>query len=166
MFLILNRLRGTIGAYSKVIGLLLALIIEMVYHNPYVSVAVGLGYILGETAYGWGEMIGDITDDGSDDEGRSSEKLIIRGFVWSAPTLIPLYFVGFSPSFILVSVAFLSFGFPLASKLGYWSSTKFIFVREGFSVKGGWEHQEIWTGLMQDIVFIGGICYVVANGYI
>lgn len=165
MFIILNRLRGTIGAYAKVIGLLLGLIVAtMINHENahYVAWAVAFGYILGETAYGWGEMIGDITNDGSDDDGRSSEKLIIRGFVWSAPTLIPLYFVGFSPVFILASIAFLSFGFPLASKLGYWSSTKFTFVRKGFSIKGGWEHQEIWTGLMQDLVLItliGGYYY-------
>ncbi len=159
----LNRLRGTNGAYAKVIGLLIAYFILATTGNFCASLA-GAGYILGEAIYGWGFIIGDITSDGIDDEGRSSEKLIIRGFAWWMPTIFPLWFVGFHPLVLILAIALLSFGFPLACKLGYWSSTKFTFVRDGFSVKGGWEHQEVWYGLMQDIVFVGLWLYLKSLG--
>ena len=55
MFLILNRLRGMNGVWSKFNGLLLALVVQIAFGNPYVSIAVGLGYIIGES-FGWGIM--------------------------------------------------------------------------------------------------------------
>ena len=60
MFLILNRLRGTQGIWSKIIGLLLALVVQIAFNNPYVAIAVGLGYIIGES-FGWGDWIGCLT---------------------------------------------------------------------------------------------------------
>lgn len=181
MFLTLNRLRGTDGLWSKIIGLLLALIVQIAFDNPYVSVAVGLGYIVGES-FGWGLWVGNLsvhqstnyTDDG---EGANNgiqwmaRKIVpdylnnfvnycrvalsIRGFYWWLPTLAPLYFVGFSVESLVIAIILLSVGFPLACELGYRTSRMFEFNKYGFSVSGGWEHQEVWYGLMQDIVFVG-----------
>ena len=183
MMIILNRLRGTIGVWSKVIGLLLALIVEMVYHNPYVTIAVGLGYIIGES-FGWGLWLGSIAerDDGyslylkGEREGANNGihwlashiveptketwlnycrvAMVIRGFVWWIVPMIGLWFVGFNPYMLLACLIFLSIGFPLACELGYYSAKRFSYQREGFSIVGGWEHQEVWYGLMQDLVII------------
>ena len=179
MFIILNRLRGTQGIWSKIIGLLLALIVQIAFDNPYVSVAVGLGYIIGES-FGWGEWVGTLTGDRNfkqlNEEGKNNGiqwlaskvidpakdwvnycrvALTIRGFYWWLPTLAPLYFVGFSVVSITVAVAVLSIGFPIACELGRLTAPLFSFEYKTFSIKGGWEHSEVWYGLMQDIVFIG-----------
>ena len=186
MMTILNRLRGTEGLWSKIIGLLLALIVQIAFDNPYVSVAVGLGYIIGES-FGWGEWVGNLSVHKSDvgvlgDEGKNNGiqwlaskivpdyttnyinycrvALTIRGFYWWLPTLAPLYFVGFSVVSITVAVAVLSIGFPIACELGRLIAPLFSFEYKTFSIKGGWEHSEVWYGLMQDLVLIGGICYV------
>jgi len=50
MFTILNRLRGTVGAWSKFNGLLLAYIIYALTCNHYVALRVGIGY---QTAKLW-----------------------------------------------------------------------------------------------------------------
>lgn len=190
MFLILNRLRGTQGLWSKIIGLLLALIVQIAFDNPYVSVAVGLGYIIGES-FGWGLWVGalsvhrEATTNKTEDEGVNNGiqwlarkivpnweeeflhycrvALIIRGFYWWLPTLAPLYFVGFNPIDLTLSVFVLSLGFPIACEIGYYTSKKFSFSKYGFDMVGGWEHQEVWYGLMQDIIFIAlGVSYVMA----
>ena len=178
--LILNRLRGTQGLWSKIIGLLLALIVQIAFGNPYVSVAVGLGYIIGES-FGWGEWVGTLscnrTAVENNEEGKNNGiqwlaskvvsptkdwlnycrvALTIRGFYWWLPTLAPLYFVGFSVESLAIAIILLSVGFPLACELGYRTSKMFEFNKYGFSVVGGWEHQEVWYGLMQDLIF-GGI---------
>ena len=204
MMLILNRLRGTQGLWSKIIGLLLALIVQIAFNNTYVALAVGLGYIVGES-FGWGLWVGTLSVQREkgyelhyEGEGRNNGiewiashivkptqeswinycrvALSIRGFYWWLPTLAPLYFVGFSAELLTVMILALSIGFPIACELGYYSATYFsasfnkdtekyeiVFKGKiikaydkdkGFSVKGGWEHQEVWYGLMQDIVFI------------
>lgn len=181
MFIILNRLRGTQGLWSKIIGLLLALVVQIVFCNAYVSIAVGLGYIIGES-FGWGLWVGSLTvhrestPNKTEDEGANngiqwlSRKLVpnylenwltycrvaltIRGLYWWLPTLAPLYFVGFSVDSLAIAIILLSVGFPLACELGYRTSKMFEFNKYGFSVVGGWEHQEVWYGLMQDIVLI------------
>ena len=188
MMLILNRLRGTDGLWSKIIGLLLALVVQIAFCNPYVAIAVGLGYIIGES-FGWGEWIGTLTGDRSikqlNEEGANNGiqwlaskvvsptkdwlnycrvALTIRGLYWWLPTLAPLYFVGFSVESLAIAIILLSVGFPLACELGYRTSKMFEFNKYGFSVVGGWEHQEVWYGLMQDLVFIGlGVSYVMAH---
>ena len=179
MFIILNRLRGTDGLWSKIIGLLLALVVQIAFNNPYVSVAVGLGYIIGES-FGWGEWVGTLSSNREqiqkNEEGKNNGiqwlaskvidpskdwinycrvALTIRGFYWWLPTLAPLYFVGFSVEILTLMILTLSIGFPLACELGYRTSKMFEFNKYGFSVVGGWEHQEVWYGLMQDIVFVG-----------
>ena len=186
MFLILNRLRGTEGLWSKIIGLLLALATLIAFHNTYVALAVGLGYIIGES-FGWGEWIGTLTGDRNfkqlNEEGKNNGiqwlaskvvsptkdwlnycrvALSIRGFYWWLPTLAPLYFVGFNPLVLLGCIAFLSVGFPLACEIGYLLRDKIIFHKYGFSVEGGWEIQEVFYGLFQDLVLItliGGYYY-------
>ena len=182
MFLILNRLRGTEGLWSKIIGLLLALVVQIAFSNPYVALAVGLGYIIGES-FGWGEWVGTLSvqrlngyalhDEG---EGRNNGiewiashivkptqkswlnycrvALSIRGLYWWIPTLAPLYFVGFSVELLSVMILSLSFSFPLACELGYYFRDKVSFDKFGLSYSGGWELQEGFYGLMQDIVFI------------
>lgn len=176
MMLILNRLRGMNGVWSKIIGLLLAYIIYSVSRNHYVALAVGIGYVIGES-FGWGEWIGTLTGDRDfkqlNEEGKNNGiqwlaskvidpskdwvnycrvALAIRGLYWWLPTLAPLYFVGFNPLVILVCVAVLSVGFPIACEIGYRTSKLFSFEKYGFSVRGGWEHQEVWYGLFQDVV--------------
>lgn len=54
MFLILNRLRGTYGWFAKVNGVVLGLLFYLAFGNPYVSLAVTIGYVLGES-FGWGD---------------------------------------------------------------------------------------------------------------
>ena len=178
MMLILNRLRGTIGAYAKVNGLLIALIVQISFNNPYVSIAVGLGYIIGES-FGWGEWVGTLscnrTAVEANEEGRNNGiqwlaskvfkpetdwinycrvALTIRGLYWWLPTLSPLYFVGFNPLVLLGCIAFLSVGFPIACEIGYRTAPFFSFDKYGFKMVSEWEHQEVWYGLMQDLVLI------------
>ena len=182
MMTILNRLRGTQGLWSKIIGLLLALVVQIAFGNPYVSVAVGLGYIIGES-FGWGEWVGNLTTnrknktDTLEDEGENNgikyiaTKLVpnwnvafikycrvalgIRGIYWWLPTLAPLYFVGFSVVSIVVAVAVLSIGFPIACEIGYRLNGKIKFHKYGLSIEGGWEIQEVAYGAIQDVVLIG-----------
>lgn len=187
MFLILNRLRGTQGLWSKIIGLLLALVVQIVFNNPYVAIAVGLGYIIGES-FGWGEWIGTLSCNRTvvenNEEGKNNGiqwlaskivsptkdwlnycrvALAIRGLYWWLPTLAPLYFVGFSIEILTLMILTLSFGFPVACELGYYFRDKISFEKYGLSYIGGWELQEGFYGLMQDLVLIGGICYVMAH---
>ena len=182
MFIILNRLRGTDGVYSKVIGLLLALIVQIAFNNPYVSVAVGLGYIIGES-FGWGLWVGTVSEQREkawhlhdEGEGRNNGiewlatkiiqptqetwveycrvALTIRGFYWAMPTLAPLYFVGFNPYLLITCIAFLSIGFPLAYELGYYLRDKISINKFGLSFSGGWELGEGIVGIEQDLVLI------------
>ena len=188
MMTLLNRLRGTQGLWSKIIGLLLALVVQIAFGNPYVSVAVGLGYIIGES-FGWGEWVGTLTGDRNfkqlNEEGKNNGiqwlaskfiepskdwinycrvALTIRGFYWWLPTLAPLYFVGFSVESLAIAIILLSVGFPLACELGYYFRDKVSFEKFGLSYSGGWELQEGFYGLMQDIVIIAlGVSYVMAH---
>ena len=187
MFTILNRLRGTQGLWSKFNGLLLALIVQIAFGNPYVSVAVGLGYIIGES-FGWGEWIGNLTThrknktDTLEDEGENNgikyiaTKLVpnwnvafikycrvalgIRGIYWAVPTLAPLFFTNINPLVVIGCIVWLGVSFPLACEIGYYTSKLWNFK----NMNGGWEHSEVWYGLMQDMVFIGlGVSYVMAH---
>ena len=187
MFLFLNRLRGTDGLWSKIIGLLLALIVQVAFNNPYVALAVGLGYIIGES-FGWGLWVGTLSvqrekgyelhDEG---EGRNNGiewiashivkptqeswlnycrvALSIRGFYWWLPTLAPLYFVGFSVEVLTLMILTLSIGFPIACEIGYLLRDKIIFHKYGFSVEGGWELQELFYGIWQTMV-IGTLIWI------
>ena len=189
MFLFLNRLRGTYGWFAKVNGVVLGLLVYLVFCNPYVSLAVTIGYVLGES-FGWGDWVGCLTTNRNNykdttDEGKSnrimwlSQKIVpdwrtnfvyysrvaltIRGFYWAMPTLAPLYFVGFSPYLLITCIAFLSIGFPIAYDLGYYLRDKVSFEKFGFSFNGGWELGEVIVGIQQDLVIIAlGVSYVMA----
>lgn len=156
MFAILNRLRGTIGAYAKVIGLGISYLIMLLTLNPLASLS-GVGYILGETAKGWGEEVGDLTQHRLD-VWKSRFRLFIRGLIWYVPTILPLYFIDFNIYFLLSIILFLSVSFPLACEIGYLLRDK-SFKILGLSYSGGWEIQEGFTGLSQDIAFIALILY-------
>ena len=80
--------------------------------------------------------------------------LTIRGLYWWLPTLAPLYFVGFSVELLTVMILALSIGFPIACELGYYFRDKVSFEKFGLSYSGGWEIQEVWYGLVQDLVLI------------
>ena len=191
MMTILNRLRGTIGIYAKVIGLLLSLITLIVYHNTYIALAVGLGYIIGES-FGWGLWVGTVIEQREkawhlhdEGEGRNNGiewfaskivkptgktwvsycrlALAIRGFYWAFPTLSPLYFVGVNPLVLSGCIVFLSLGFPLAYEIGYYLRDKISFEKFGLSFSGGWELGEGIVGIEQDLVIIAlGVSYVMA----
>lgn len=181
MFLFLNRLRGTIGAYAKVNGLLLALVVQIAFNNPYVAIAVGLGYIIGES-FGWGLWVGSIAEreDGyslylkGEREGANNGihwlashiieptketwlnycrvAMVIRGFYWYVPTLAPLYFVGVNPYLLLGLITFLSFGFMLSYELAYHLAPKLNIKWLEFN--SGWTLGEGIVGLTQDIAII------------
>jgi len=179
MMTILNRLRGTQGLWSKINGLLLAFIVLAIWGNVWVAIAVGLGYIIGES-FGWGLWVGNLTEHMNDtmpDDGEGknngiqwiARKLVpsyatnmvrycqvalsIRGFYWWLPTLAPLYFVGFNPYAIAVAVLILSVGFPFACWNGY--LLKDTVSIDWMDIKGGWNIQEVAYGLIQDFVIIG-----------
>jgi len=188
MFLFLNRLRGTQGLWSKINGLLLAFIVLAIWGNVWVAITVGLGYIIGES-FGWGEWVGTLTNHKNNtisyetEEGKNNGilyiatrlvpnwrvdwikycrvALFLRGIYWFAPTLAPLYFVGFSHIVLIIAVLILSIGFPVACEVGYLLKDKVSF--EFLDIKGGWNIQEVAYGLMQDLVIIGlGVSYVLA----
>jgi len=181
MFTILNRLRGTYGWMSKVIGVLLAIVVFLAFNNPYVALMVGIGYVLGES-FGWGEWVGNLSVhrmvqiDSLKDEGVTngiqwlSKKLVpnyltnyikycrvalsIRGLYWWIPTIAPLYFVGVNPYLLIGSILALSICFPIACELGYKNSNYLEFKYKFLEYKGAWELQEGFYGIMQDVVFI------------
>jgi len=185
MFLFLNRLRGTQGLWSKINGLLLAFIVLAIWGNVWVAIAVGLGYIIGES-FGWGEWVGTVSCHQTEvvtnsEEGKNNgimwvaSKIVpmcdwlnycrvalsIRGFYWFAPTLAPLYFLGLNPIALGIAIVMLSIGFPIACEIGYLLKDKVSF--EFLDIKGGWNIQEVAYGLMQDLVIIGlGVSYVLA----
>ena len=192
MMFVLNRLRGTQGLWSKIIGLFLALVVQIAFGNPYVSIAVGLGYIIGES-FGWGLWVGSLavhreaTPNKTEDEGANNgiqwiaRKIVpnylenwlmycrvamfFRGLYWYAPTLLPLYFLGFNLYLLLDCILFLSIGFPLAYDLGYYLRDKVSFNKYGLSIQGGWELGEVIVGIEQDLVIltlIGAKYYVMA----
>lgn len=181
MFTVLNRLRGTQGLWSKIIGLLLALVVQIAFNNPYVAIAVGLGYIIGES-FGWGLWVGSIAGRGDcyslylkgEREGANNGihwlashiveptketwlnycrvAMVIRGFYWYVPTLIPLYFVGVNPYLLLGLIVFLSFGFMLSYELAYYLAPKLNIKWLDFN--SGWTLGEGIVGLTQDIAIL------------
>lgn len=179
---ILNRLRGTYSWMSKVNGVVLGLLCYLVYGNYYVAIAVAIGYVAGES-FGWGDWIGTLAENSylskpePYEEGKNNGiqwlarkivpdyatnminycrvALTIRGIYWWLPTLAPLYFVGFNPYYLAIAVVLLGVGFPLACEIGYRTQKLFSVNKPYFQMTGGWEHQEVWYGVIQDLVFIG-----------
>jgi len=179
MFTILNRLRGTWSWCSKVIGMLIAIAVHLVSDNYYVSIASGLGYLLGESM-GWGAWVGTLScyakgrepnSTKYDDEGKSNGiywlasklydpikdwynfciiALAVRGVYWWIPVALPLaYLYGITPILIALVLGLL---FPLAAILGY----RYRNIKIG-KWTGGWEIQELIYGAMQDIALVIGV---------
>lgn len=162
------------GVWSKIIGLLLALVVQIAFNNPYVAIAVGLGYIIGES-FGWGDWVGTVSERGIKnipkpyEEGKNNGiqwlatkfidpskdwtdhcriALFIRGFYWWVCLLPLVFFIEWH--FMLLAILLLALAFPLACELGYRTSKLWNFKH----MTGGWEHQEVWYGLFQDIVIL------------
>lgn len=142
----LNRLRGTVGAYSKFIGMVLAYLMYAKYGNHYVALGMGILYVIGE-CFKWGILMGDLTDNGRDDLGNSREKLFIRGLVWSIFFLPLMYYIPFY--YILLACILFAGAFVLSAHLGYLS--KKLFTRK--YLENAWEHQEVWTGAFMGMIF-------------
>lgn len=148
---ILNRLRGTIGAYSKFVGMILSYLVFALYDNHYVALGVGILYVIGE-CFKWGIQLGDLTDNGHDDIGNSREKLFIRGLIWSIFFLPLMYYIPFY--YVLLACISFAGAFVLSCHLGYLSAKLFTCKY----LKNSWEHQEVFTG-----AFMGGILYLLLN---
>lgn len=87
--------------------------------------------------------------------------LVIRGiYWWTLPAIGAAMIVGAVPA--IVALVVLSLGWPVAAELGYYIGEvkKKQLHKWVLSYAGGWEWQEGFYGLMQDLVLIGGICYV------
>ena len=185
MFTILNRLRGIRGFVAKINGLLLGILVYLLYGNYYIAIIVCAGYIAGES-FGWGEWLGTLCVHRNNNtkqikEGKGdgiqwlAKKIVpdykynfinycraaltIRGLYWWAPTLVPLYFAGVGILHISIAIVFLAIGFPIACEIGYHTSRIWNFK----FMNGGWEHQEVWYGFLQDIVLISLIISKINN---
>ena len=172
MFWILNRLRGQYSYFAKVNALAVALLVFAFFHNFYIAIICGLGYLAGE-AKGWGVWVGALVTHGGftgEHEVKFIERiarkivkdprehwlaycrlcLFLRGLLWWLPVFVPLVFAGLYAAPLLAVL--LAAGFPLACELGY--CTKFKFRLKKFEVNTAWARQELFYGAMQDIAFL------------
>nr|DAK09893.1 MAG TPA: hypothetical protein [Caudoviricetes sp.]DAS13693.1 MAG TPA: hypothetical protein [Caudoviricetes sp.] len=173
MFWILNRLRGRYAIFAKVSALYLAAIVFFATANPWIALACGVGYLVGE-AKGWGVWVGALVTHGAytpEYEGfRFIERLarlvikdprdrwlrycrvclFLRGLLWWLPVFIPLFFAGYYAAPVLALA--LAVGFPLACETGY--RTNFSFKIGAFEAKDAWGRQELFYGAMQDAAFL------------
>ncbi|WP_297960885.1 hypothetical protein, partial [uncultured Campylobacter sp.] len=156
--------------FAKVNALAVALLIFAFFHNFYIAIICGLGYLLGE-AKGWGVWIGALTSHGAD-KGESESRgiewlagrfisrarwiafcrvcLFIRGLIWWLPVFVPLAFAGlYAAPFLAVALAA---GFPLACELGYRMYFKFRLKK--LEIESAWARQELFYGAMQDAAFL------------
>lgn len=174
MFLILNRLRGTYSWFAKINGVVLGLLVYFFTKELDIAIACAFGYIIGES-FGWGDWVGTLSERGCTEmpnpynEGENngikwlaskiispSENwtnhcrvaLFIRGLYWWVCLLPLVFFIEWY--FVLLAIVILAFAFPLACELGYYTSKLWNFKY----MTGGWEHQEVWYGLAQDIVIL------------
>jgi len=182
MFTILNRLRGTWGWFSKVVGILIAVMVYLCSDNYYVATAAGLGYVLGES-FGWGAWVGTLSCrprnssvQSDTTEGRNNGifwlasrvynpktewynfsivALAIRGVYWWLPVAIPLVYL-YGYYIPLISAIVLGVLFPVAAVLGYRFRNLNVI---GWT--GGWEIQELIYGIMQDsVIGIGVLIWI------
>ena len=85
--------------------------------------------------------------------------LVVRGFVW---WLLPMIGVGLWTGSAMVAVVglfVLSFGWIICADLGYYFRDKIAIEKFGLSYVGGWELQEGFYGVLQDLVLIGVIVW-------
>jgi len=145
MFIILNRLRGTVGAYSKFIGMLMAYVLYSVFNNHYVALSVGILYVIGE-CFKWGTPVGELTVHRLN-LWYNRVWLFFRGLLWWACLLPLIYFIDWR--IVAVAIIILGLAFPVACEIGYQTAKIWNFKYMNL----GWEHQEIWYGLFQGVVF-------------
>lgn len=89
--------------------------------------------------------------------------LVVRGFVW---WLLPMIGVGLwtgSAMVAAVGLFILSFGWIICADLGYYFRDKIAIEKFGLSYVGGWELQEGFYGVLQDLVFGGIIIWKLMN---
>ena len=169
MFRKLNRLRGTKSIWAKYTAIIMGLLFGFASWNPYIGLAVALGYLAGESM-GWGEWIGGIIRaDGREATRRDGGyngiqwlatlftktdslayhilALAIRGFYWWTPTLVPLVFI-LPLSTVIMAVVFLSICFPLSLLMA-----KYLPLSTN-----EWKDGETYYGAAQDVVL--GILWV------
>ncbi len=171
MNIILNRLRGEWSWMAIVVACIWVVMTVAVTGNMYISIAVGIGYGLGE-APGWGEWIGGlIRQDGvfkqDDIEGKKYGiyqltslladrgtvlyniiALTLRGLLWWVPALCPFIWLVDGMT-VFYAILFLAVSFPLSVLIG--RESKFILPM----VKTPWKRAEIIYGGAQDVVLIG-----------
>lgn len=84
--------------------------------------------------------------------------LVIRGLVW---WILPMFGVGLLGSWTagIVGLLVLSLGWSVCAELGYIYRDKIAISKFGLSFIGGWELQEGFVGILQDLVLI---CVVIA----
>lgn len=144
MFIILNRLRGTNGVWSKFNGLLLAYILLSVYNNHYVAFLVGIGYVIGE-CFKWGTPVGKLTVHRLN-LWYNRVWLFFRGLLWWVCLLPLMYYI--EPYKVCIAIFLLGLAFPISCEIGYQTGKLWDFKYMHL----GWEHQEVWYGLLQDII--------------
>lgn len=80
--------------------------------------------------------------------------LVIRGLYW---WVLPMVGVGLWISnmpLAMVGLVVIAMVWPISAELGYWSANKWTYASKYYNMVGGWEHQEVWYGVMQTVVFV------------
>jgi hypothetical protein len=137
----LNRLRGTYSWFAKIVAIFLGVVFGLTTSNPYIGVAVAVGYLAGESI-GWGTQLGgqirriaDMATQYDADGGYDGSKygihqmalwfskidtddyyvtwLFIRGLYWWTLTFVSLYWV-LDPLLVTITILFLASWFPLS----------------------------------------------------
>ncbi len=178
MMTILHRLRGTWSWMAKVVGVLLGLLFGLITDNPYLGLAVAIGYIAGES-WGWGDWIGGLIDgrDFIGAEGRNNgiawlaEKIVafnypsqgrsladtVRRYNIAALIIRGVYWWvptlgplawALNPIEVTVGIVFLSLFWPVS----IWLAQETKFIIPGL-VSDTWSRSEIIYGVAQDLVF-------------
>lgn len=169
MFAILNRLRGTFSWARVIIALATGAVSYLLLQNVYLSLMVAIVYFIPLTS-GWGTWDCVATDRTAVKPNPYSEGWMgvqqISEFIcssdknWLNHCRVALLVDGaFRALWVLLLpngylfYLIMASAFLLASELGYYTTKLFNFKY----MSNGWEHQEIWYGLIQDIVFVGVI---------
>lgn len=166
MFAILNRLRGMITWARVIISIATGLVSYLFLHDVYFSGLIAVIYFIPLTS-GWGAWDCIATDRTAIKPNPYSEGWLgvqqIAEFIyssdknWLTHCRVALFIDGslralwvlFLPSGYLFYPLMAS-AFLIASELGYYTTKRFNFK----FMSGGWEHQEVWYGLIQDLVIL------------
>ena len=120
MFLIplcafLNRMRGTKGWCSHLYGGVIAIILSLYLHNPWLLLFYPL-FIFGE-CFGWGALIGGVLENKDATEEQAQMLLSVRGAWWWGGNLALFAFCGTTIPVVIISIYIISLMFPLSVKL-------------------------------------------------